>query len=220
MAKSAIIKEIVNNEIKLEVALNRTKIIVSDLKNIKLEKWLSNEILGYSSDSAPDYRIVHSSVFKYSGLNGGFQVTNQDLPLHYFPDEIQEHISNVTIADGISEMESKIADDIPLGRSLTQFAAQVYQKTGIRCFEINQYIDKTIFKSILAHTKNRLIDILLKLEKEFGSLDELDIDVSTKTEKDIENINQTIVQILVQDNSIKVGDKNKITKSLLGKKGE
>ena len=50
---------------------------------------------------------------------------------------------------------------------------------------------------------------LLFLEKEFGNLDELDIDISIKNKEELKNIVQHI-HFNLYDNSIKIGDGNKI----------
>ena len=47
MAKSKIIKELANNDISLEVALNRLMIIASDIENEELSQWAERELNGY-----------------------------------------------------------------------------------------------------------------------------------------------------------------------------
>lgn len=44
--------------------------------------------------------------------------------------------------------------------------------------------------------ENRLLDILILLEKEFGILDELDIDVDIKTDIEKENIVNRLVVLM------------------------
>lgn len=56
MAKSKIIKDLVNDEISIEIALNRTKIITNELNNNALEKWINSEVLGYDTSDIPSYR--------------------------------------------------------------------------------------------------------------------------------------------------------------------
>lgn len=77
MAKSKIIKELANNQISMEVALQRLMIIASDLENEDLSAWAEAELHGYSrSDTLPKYRNIQSIHFVYSGINGSFKVTN------------------------------------------------------------------------------------------------------------------------------------------------
>ena len=56
------------------------------------------------------------------------------------------------------------------------------------------------------------METLLYLEKEFGNLDDLDIDISTKSKEELTSIIKYI-QINLYDNSITIGDNNKIKKS-------
>ena len=56
------------------------------------------------------------------------------------------------------------------------------------------------------------METLLFLEKEFGCLDNLDIDISSKNEVEIKSIVYQI-QVNLYDNSISIGDNNKIKNS-------
>ena len=52
--------------------------------------------------------------------------------------------------------------------------------------------------------------MLIRLDKEYGTLDDLDIDISTKTPEEIHTINVAINNYIFEDRSIKIGDKNRI----------
>ena len=216
MAKSKIVKELVNGEISLETALNRTKLIVSDLNNKELSGWLDSEILGYGEKKVPKYRELFSQDIKYSGFNGSYKVTNLDLTIGAFPSEVREDLLSFDETRGVSVIECLIQGDDKIGRSLTHGASLVYAQTGIRCTNICQYLDKTQYIEILSNIKNILIDILLKLEKEFGVLDDLDINVETKQKKELQKINQFIVQLIFDDDSIKIGNNNKLKNANIG----
>lgn len=71
-------------------------------------------------------------------------------------------------------------------------------------------IGEHIISNIFSIIENKLLDMLLILENEFGCLDELDIDTSTKSEEEIEAINNRILVLVFNDNSITIGDRNKI----------
>jgi hypothetical protein len=67
---------------------------------------------------------------------------------------------------------------------------------------------------IISNIKSKLIDIVLELEKDFDDLDSLDI--STQLDK-IDKTQLTInINNIVFDESIKIGDKNKVKKSPIG----
>lgn len=69
--------------------------------------------------------------------------------------------------------------------------------------------------NILSIIENRLLDALILLESEFGNLDELDIDVSSKSPEEIDKILNKIVVIIYNDHSIDIGDGNKIKDSTI-----
>lgn len=58
--------------------------------------------------------------------------------------------------------------------------------------------------------ENRLLDALLLLEKEFGILDDLDIDTTVKSPEEIQTIARQIYVIVYNDQSVHIGDGNRI----------
>ena len=71
-------------------------------------------------------------------------------------------------------------------------------------------IGEHIISNIFSVIENKLLDMLMILEKEFGCLDELDIDTTTKSKEEIEAINNRILVLVYNDNSVSIGDGNKI----------
>lgn len=47
MSKSLIIKDLVNNNISIELVLSRLYIIACDLSNTELKDWSEKELIGY-----------------------------------------------------------------------------------------------------------------------------------------------------------------------------
>ena len=74
------------------------------------------------------------------------------------------------------------------------------------------------FSEITNSVKNKILDILIELENKYGNLDDYTIDFKDKKDKDATS--KTIVNIIYNDNSVKVGDKNKIDSSILGDNNE
>ncbi len=66
--------------------------------------------------------------------------------------------------------------------------------------------------NIIPVVENLLLETFLLLEKEFGVLDDLDIDWDSKTKDEQKVIVEKII-IIFQDNSVSVGDGNKIKNS-------
>lgn len=109
MAKSKIIKELANNQISMEVALQRLVIIASDLGNEELLAWAETELQGYSpSDTLPEYRNIRSIQFVYSGINGSYKVTNCPFTFTSVLEEKLPDIYNVPILDSVSSLQNFI----------------------------------------------------------------------------------------------------------------
>jgi hypothetical protein len=108
MAKSNIIKQLANDEISIEVALNRLLIIASDIGNERLAEWAENELNGYTKEEIiPKYRKLRITDFIYTGINGNFQVTDAPLTLRniFYADEndIAEKCADTCILQGVGE---------------------------------------------------------------------------------------------------------------------
>lgn len=213
MAKSTIIKELANNQISMEVALQRLMIIASDLGNEELLAWAETELQGYShSDALPEYRKVCSIHFVYSGINGGFKVTNCPFTFTSILEEKLSDIYNVPIMDSVSSLQNFIdnPEKQSYRRDFSMLNGYVLQRTGIQCTSIYQTVPLNFLQKIVSQIKTILMKIFLKLDKEYGCLDDLDVDTTAKTPDEVEAINKVVNNYIFIDNSINVGDKNKL----------
>ena len=73
-------------------------------------------------------------------------------------------------------------------------------------------IDLTSINDIISKVKTKILETLLFLEKEFGDLDGLDVDISIKNSEELRSIINHI-EIKLYDNSISLGDNNRIKNS-------
>ena len=97
-----------------------------------------------------------------------------------------------------------------VGRDLTWAAGTVYKKSGIQCYSIKQIIPLNVFEDVLNSVKMLLMKIFIQLDKTYGCLDDLDIDTDCISPEEIAATNTTINKYIYVDNSINIGDKNKI----------
>lgn len=219
MAKSKIIKEIANKEISLEVAFNRLLIIASDVGNQELIDWATNELNGYPSEvQIPLYRKSGLGQIIYSGINGNFQVKSVPLPTGALDNDILEKLKNNSFSQDISSIEVFASDDNNnwVGKDLTNLAPIVYHNTEIQCVNIYMKYTKETFIKILSAIRTKLLKVFIELDKEFGCLDDLDIDIKGK---ELQNINNKINIIINEDNSVTIGDDNKLKNNLFQKLG-
>ncbi len=213
MAKSTIIKELANNQISMEVALQRLMIIASDLENEELSAWAEAELHGYSqSDALPEYRNIQSIHFVYSGINGSFKVTNCPFTFTSVLEEKLSDIYNVPIMDSVSSLQNFVdnPDKQSYRRDFSMLNGYVLQRTGIQCTSIYQTVPLNFLQKILSQIKTILMNVFLKLDKEYGCLDDLDVDTTEKTPEEVEKINEVVNNYIFIDNSINVGDRNKL----------
>ena len=236
MAKSKIIKELVNEEITLSVALKRLIVLANDLNDLELKSWAEKEYKGYlAEDELPEYRYLTSSNFTYSGINGRVQVNNQPLDTGFITPKYLKDMKINKILEPISTIEQKSTlEDQSMYIDRSYLSGDVFNNStdgysGIQCTSIRQNFTSTQFKSIIETVNSKVLDILLKLDKEFGNLDDLDIGSEKNTKEEIDNIKQDIKVIIFGDkaniknsslitDSLKVDNtKTKITKSNTGK---
>ena len=213
MAKSKIIKELANNQISMEVALQRLMIIASDLGNEELLAWAETELQGYSpNDTLPEYRNVRSIHFAYSGINGNYKVTNCPFTFTSVLEEELSDIYNVPILDSVSSLQNFIdnPEKQSYRRDFSMLNGYVLQRTGLQCTSIYQTVPLNFLQKIVSQIKTILMNVFLKLDKEYGCLDDLDVDTTAKTPDEVEAINKVVNNYIFIDNSINVGDKNKL----------
>lgn len=217
MAKSKIIKELANKEISLEVAFNRLLIIASDIENEELINWATNELNGYSNNSQiPTYRKSGLGQIIYSGINGNFQVKSQPLPNGALDKDIMEKLKNFTFSQDISSIEQFSLDnnDNGVGKDLTALAPIVYHNTEIQCISIYMKYTKETFIKILSAIRTKLLKVFIELDKNLGNLDDLDINTN---EKKLKALNDKLNVIIYEDNSVTIGDSNKLKNSFFQK---
>ena len=216
MAKSKILKELANNEISLEIALQRLLIISSDINDNNLFSWCENELNGYFNEEIiPPYRKVHCPHIIYTGINGTYKMTKTPFPITAFPPKIQEEIINVDIKDGIYTIEkyANINNQNTLSIDLTFLASYIYNTQHIKCTSIQQLIPQETFEEVINKIKTIIMKVLIKLDKTYGNLDNLDLNTDLIKVEEINETKTVINNYIYNNNSITIGNGNAISKS-------
>ena len=224
MAKSKIIKEFVQSKVSVDVALRQLKVLLSNFEKQSLMDWVNYELQGYPRDYEylPDYR-EHHGVLKGSFLNFSVKATNVAIPLsNKMPGKMKEKFESVRFVQSISALYGMLkkqeGEKVNFGMQIPSDMLsyiQQYSNISMTCL-LSASIDigETVLYDIISSVENKVLDILLLLEKEFGCLDDLDIDISDKNTADIENI-QNNIYMIIYDNHIEIGDNNTISKSTI-----
>lgn len=227
MAKSKIIKDLANSSVDTITALKRTKVLVSALNNAEISKWLDYEISGYPTDATlPSYRKVHGSLmgsyFRGSMANH-MTWNNVSIPLGKMPDDIKELLLSVEFHEGVEALRKLAQTSQDSGNQLGKTIPADFFP-AIATYNNDPYmiitsarvvIGEHIISNIFSIIESKLLDMLMILEKEFGCLDELDIDTTAKSEEEIEAINNKILVLVYNDNRVSIGDGNKIKDSTI-----
>ena len=231
MAKSQIIKDLANGTVDTQTALKRTKVLLQELDDEKLIEWINYEIEGYpSTDNLPEYRKIggqlYGTYFKGSMANH-MTYNHVPLPLGDMPSDDVNMMLTTNITQGIEALKSMIAEsEKGDGRGLSKIVPADYYPM-IATYNKDPYmiivtasveLNMPQIRNIFPKVENKLLDILRYLEKQFGNLDDLDIDVNSKSGKELKEIAKQIFLIIYNDQSISVGNNNKIEDSTIASK--
>lgn len=225
MAKSKIIKQFVNNEITIKQTLERILILAKDIKDNNLEKWIRNEIQGYGqSDVIPEYRKIPIACIGTYEL-GSKRINNAPLPtifLNKMSQKEKDSFLHKHIEVPIEVLEHSINNNDKISEVMKPELFSVFEYgTNIQVLSAEKLYDRIYLNKIIAKVRVKIIDILIELEKEFGCLDDLDIDIENKNDREKQKIYNNI-NIIIQDNhtenNVKIGDSNTIVDSTIANK--
>lgn len=217
MAKSMIIKELANSEIDTVTALKRLKILLFNLDKTELNDWVNCELNGYKDiKTIPPYRRFRGSLIANFVIGNSVHLakyTNTPITTANLPNNIRDAIEEVVFYESIAAINSMKGQE--LGKIIPpEFYGYLTKGTNISSIisarvNINNYAPV----EVIAAVENRVLEILVLLEKEFGNLDDLDINYDLKTKQELQKVCDQIINIIYVDKSISIGDDNKIAKT-------
>lgn len=213
MARSKLIKDFISSKMDIDTALQNLMAILYCLEDEVLINWTKKELSGYEiDDTLPQYRLLSGRVMA-DFFVGYMQYTKHQFPINHLDKEIQESILEVPIYSSISTLTESIKKDASLGKPLPPECYPILQSNS-NAKITKAYVDINVVEltDIISKVKAKILETLLFLEKEFGNLDNLDFDISVKNDEEIKTIVQYI-KVTLYDNSISIGDNNKIKNS-------
>ena len=207
--KSILIQDLLQKNCDLENIMLRLKVILFYLENEDNLKWIDQEINGYSKEEkVPDYRVATLTPYIsmvdginfYKNILAGYGAVKNS-------EDLQKIIS-YEIRDGINSVK----EDPNLRFYYNDFIRNIFTDSieGRRAFKVEAYgkIDVGAMDRVRSVVKNKVLSILLVLEKKYGSLDNYDPSEISEEEK------KEVSQII--KNYITMGDNNTIDNSSLG----
>ena len=220
MSHSQIINDLANSSITLETGLKRAKLLLHKLGDEKLNTWVNSELVGYSdSDELPTYRVISGRLMG-SYLKGTvskyFSVKNVSLPIGNAPDDIKKEVLSVKFFDGVAGLKALINSRSEKGSLCKPIPADCYGilinligDPYISLVDAHVEVGFHEVDTILSCIESKLLDVLIKLEEEFGNLDDLDIDISCIEKAQLDRLIKEM-NIIVFNKSITIGDGNTI----------
>lgn len=215
MAKSTIIKDFAGGRVSVEIALKQLKVLLAEFDKPEMLKWVNAELQGYDdTDALPEYRVIVGNLVG-NFLNYYTKCTHISIPLKSdAPKELVEMCSQVRLYDSLSALRALTETDREFGRqinaSLLPYVQQFSAISMTALLNATVEFSQTQVKNVFSRVENAVLDVLLLLEKEFGNLDDLDIDLTSKSNDEIQNIASNIMILLYNDNSIVIGDNNRM----------
>ena len=201
----------------MDTTLKRLKVILYSIDNEEVIEWVDKELNGYNaSETLPDYRIFECEVYGdyLSGtVHNHIKATNHLIPLSGLDNEMRNAIKRINIFNDVETIQKAIDLNKPMGKPLPpEICSLISQTCNLVVTRATVKIDETRLMSIIKTVEKRTLDILLRLEKEFGNLDELDINIDRYGNENLHDFNQSLITIAF-DNSTKIGNDNKIKSS-------
>jgi hypothetical protein len=224
MAKSQIIKDLANGKIDTQTALKRTKVLLKDLKNNEILQWIAYELEGYPDRiDVPAYRKIRGQLIGtyYKGsMASHMTYNNVPLPLGNMPVDDQVRFLTTHMGHSIEALKRFTMKNNDLCKSIPAdcypWIARYNNDPYMIIVTAEIKLNMAQIFSIFSTVENKLLDVLLLLEKEFGNLDELDIDVDGKSEEEIHVITNNIYYFIYEDKKVTIGNNNKISESDIG----
>ena len=225
MAKSQIIKDLANGSIDTQTALKRTKVLLQEFDDERLLEWVNYEIEGYPNDvEVPEYRRISGQPFcsYIKGTMSRFlKYSNVPLSLGNMPENEREIFYYANMRESVGALKGTIHEYEKKGTSIGRIIPAEYYPYIAKCnndmgmviqsAEIQLNMPQIL--NIFPKVENKLLDILRYLEKQFGNLDELDIDVDNKSEQELKEIVNHIYVLIYNDQSVTIGNDNEFNNS-------
>ncbi len=173
---SDIINDLVDDQLSLSVALNKTKILATRIGNYNLLNWVNNELKGYpDKDSLPNYRKTHGTIIG-DFINGRQQVSNYPIPLPQFGDGMDEELREFCLLDSAATLELFSKNESPnlvfrFPEGVKNSLEDILRNSNGPYFQllnIGVTVPIHFASQALSATKDKLLEFMLEIEKEFG----------------------------------------------------
>ena len=173
----------------INTALQNLMAILYCLEDENLINWANKELSGYDSiNELPEYRKLKGRVMA-SYIVGNMKYSNAPFIISHLDDDIQENLININLYSSISTLEEmKNKGESRIGKPIPpEFYILLQENTNAHIIEASVNTDLSSINDVISKVRVKILKTLLFLEKEFGNLDELDIDISIKNKEELKS---------------------------------
>ncbi len=222
-----VINELIDENISLNSALLKTKVLASRINNKELLEWVNSELSGYSSGKPlPLYRKDIKNALTGNVINGYAKMTNIEIPTSGLDKNIVKSLRHCSFFQSVSSLENMISERefiavaIPVEvRALIEENWQDMGNPGLAIISCQKVIARPAIVEILSNVRNKLLDFMLAIENEFGTNAELN-ELKRKGSEITNIMHQTIITNSGDGNLINTGDNNAIENIVELSKGD
>ncbi|MCQ2011176.1 hypothetical protein NOM01_14400 [Sporolactobacillus sp. STSJ-5] len=220
MARSQLLKDVVSGKENIENVLLRLKVILTDLENESIINWVNGELRGYKeNEDIPAYRKLRGNPMGTYILNYNVKYTNAQVPLEPLISQASiDKLRTLNVRESIVAIQDILSGENRenFGKLIPTIFCHSISTEELQIASMRIRFSSNQLENIVFNVKAKLLDIIMELENKFVDLDELDIE--TQVAKDNAKKEQVVYNIekIIFDDSLRVGNKNKISKSRLG----
>jgi len=164
--------DLLDPDVPLSAILRKAKVLASELRSDELAMWVAQELDGYEEpNELPDYRLLPTAL-SGTWTNGYHALKNRGLPLLSIKDhDVRRMLATFPVTQGIRTVEQftqpqegyhfKVLPDL-MALVNTEVA-----EGGYGYIELHYSLGPHNFEQILDTVRNRLLDFVLRLGKEW-----------------------------------------------------
>jgi len=218
------------NNVSLSSSLLKIKVLSARLNNEPLLKWVSKELSGYSNDDElPQYRIHKCTVlgdFVNGTSHGYWQANRQVLAIEALPSGVRKRLETMNFREGLSTLESFVLQKqsttlkADLSPETLSLITKNYQRMGNYDLTVHsgyKEIGVGAVEQTISIVRNTALDLILKLEDEFGF--EINMNELIRKKNEVNQIiNNTMNQTINNHgdgNLINTGDNSSIRNKVI-----
>jgi hypothetical protein len=223
---SDILNDLMDDQQSLTVSLTKTKFLASKIEHQELLNWVNFELKGYPNNgSLPDYRIT-KGIIVGDMIKRGMPFSDHPFHLPDLPADLNEQMQLFRAHDNVQVLESLLKSKSSnmvcalFPDSILRTIERPMKNTNGEDFQLLRAGVKVplhFMHKILAEVKDKLLEFMMALDKQFGVNTE--IDDLKKNQSIINQIMSTTIHNNGDGNVINTGEKAAVTANITINKG-